>query len=127
MPNRDAWTEMHHLAYVYAAVASSDGSVTNEELEVLCYKLHLWNEDIDVNELVQIVMTAVAALGQDKDEDDEAPLRESINLVAAALDDDGLSAALGDLLSIAAADGALVADEGDLLVMIREAWEPHGP
>jgi len=127
MPNRDAWTEMHHLAYVYAAVASSDGSVTNEELEVLCYKLHQWNEDIDVNELVQIVMTAVAALGQDKDEDDEAPLRESINLVAAALDDDGLSAALGDLLSIAAADGALVADEGDLLVMIREAWEPHGP
>jgi len=127
MPNRDDWTEMHHLAYVYAAVASSDGSVTNEELEVLCYKLHQWNEDIDVNELVQIVMTAVAALGQDKDEDDDAPLRESISLVAAALDDDGLSAALGDLLSIAAADGALVADEGDLLVMIREAWEPHGP
>ena len=62
MPNRDDWTEMHHLAYVYAAVASSDGSVTNEELEVLCYKLHQWNEDIDVNELVQIVMTAVAAL-----------------------------------------------------------------
>jgi len=126
MPNRDDWTEMHHLAYVYAAVASSDGSVTNEELEVLCFKLHQWNEDIEVNELVQIVMTAVAALGQDKDEKDDAPLRESINLVAAALDDDGRSAALGDLLSIAAADGALVADEGDILVMIREAWEPRG-
>ena len=126
MPNRDDWTELHHLAYVYAAIASSDGSVTNEELEVLCYKLHQWNEDIDVNEIVQIVMTAVAALGQDKEDEDIEPLNASVKLVADALDDDGRAAALGDLLSIAAADGTLVPDEGDLLMMIQRAWEPHG-
>ena len=126
MPNRDDWTELHHLAYVYAAIASSDGSVTNEELEVLCYKLHQWNEDIDVNEIVQIVMTAVAALGQDKEDEDVEPLNASVKLVADALDDDGRAAALGDLLSIAAADGTLVPDEGDLLMMIQRAWEPHG-
>ena len=126
MPNRDDWTEFHHLAYVYAAIASSDGSVTNEELEVLCYKLHQWNEDIDVNEIVQIVMTAVAALGQDKEDEDIEPLNASVKLVADALDDDGRAAALGDLLSIAAADGTLVPDEGDLLMMIQRAWEPRG-
>lgn len=126
MPNRDDWTELHHLAYVYAAIASSDGSVTNEELEVLCYKLHQWNEDIDVNEIVQIVMTAVAALGQDKEDEDIEPLNASVKLVADALDDDGRAAALGDLLSIAAADGTLVPDEGDLLMMIQRAWEPRG-
>ena len=126
MSNRDDWTELHHLAYVYAAIASSDGSVTNEELEVLCYKLHQWNEDIDVAEIVQIVMTAVAALGQDKEDEDLEPLRASVQLVADALDDDGRAAALGDLLSIAAADGTLVPDEGDLLMMIQKAWEPRG-
>ena len=126
MPNRDDWTELHHLAYVYAAIASSDGSVTNEELEVLCYKLHQWNEDIDVSEIVQIVMTAVAALGQDKEDEDIEPLNASVKLVADALDDDGRAAALGDLLSIAAADGTLVPDEGDLLMMIQRAWEPRG-
>jgi tellurite resistance protein len=126
MPNRDDWTDLHHLAYVYAAVASSDGSVTNEELEVLCYKLHQWFDDIDVNELVQIVLTAVAALGQDMERDDRKPLRASIGLLAEALDDDGRAAALGDLLSIAAADGTLVPDEGDVLVMIQKAWEPAG-
>ncbi len=126
MPNRDDWTDLHHLAYVYAAVASSDGSVTNEELEVLCYKLHQWFDDIDVNELVQIVLTAVAALGEDMERDDRKPLRASIGLLAEALDDDGRAVALGDLLSIAAADGTLVPDEGDVLVMIQKAWEPAG-
>jgi uncharacterized tellurite resistance protein B-like protein len=126
MSDRDDWTELHHLAYVYASIASSDGSVTNEELEVLCYKLHQWNEDIDVNEIVQIVMTAVAALGQDKESEDLEPLHASIQLVADALDDDGRAAALGDLLSIAAADGTLMPDEGDLLMKIQKAWEPRG-
>jgi uncharacterized tellurite resistance protein B-like protein len=126
MSNREDWTELHHLAYVYAAIASSDGSVTNEELEVLCYKLHQWNEDIDVNEIVQIVMTAVAALGQDKEDENLEPLNTSVQLVADALDDDGRAAALGDLLSIAAADGTLMPDEGDLLMMVQRAWEPRG-
>jgi len=126
MSNREDWTELHHLAYVYAAIASSDGSVTNEELEVLCYKLHQWNEDIDVNEIVQIVMTAVAALGQDKEDNNLEPLNASVQLVADALDDDGRAAALGDLLSIAAADGTLMPDEGDLLMIVQRAWEPRG-
>jgi hypothetical protein len=123
MPNRDDWTILHHLAYVYAAVASSDGSITNEELEVLCYKLHQWHDEIDVDELMPIVMTSVAALGEDMDSGDDAQLDASIDLTAEALDDDGRSAALGDLLSIAAVDGALLPGEGEILVKIRQAWE----
>jgi uncharacterized tellurite resistance protein B-like protein len=123
MPNRDDWTILHHLAYVYAAVASSDGSITNEELEVLCFKLHQWHDEIDVDELMPIVMTAVAALGEDKEAETVEQLDESIALTADALDDDGRAAALGDLLSIAAADGALLPGEGDILIKIRQAWE----
>jgi uncharacterized tellurite resistance protein B-like protein len=123
MPNRDDWTILHHLAYVYAAVASSDGSITNEELEVLCFKLHQWHDEIEVDELMPIVMTAVAALGEDKEAETAEQLDESIALTADALDDDGRAAALGDLLSIAAVDGALLPGEGDILIKIRQAWE----
>ena len=124
MPNRDDWTLIHHLAYVYAAIASSDGSISNEELETLSSKLHTWNPQVDAKELMQIVMSAVAALGEDKQLGDSEPLHRSINLVAEALDDDGRTAALDDLLAIAGADGTVWPAEGDVLLMIREAWAP---
>jgi uncharacterized tellurite resistance protein B-like protein len=122
MSNRDDWTPLHHLAYVYAAVASSDGTITNDELDVFCEKLHQWNPDIPADELMQIVMTAVAALGGDKEQQEASNLRESVELVAKALDDEGRAAALDDLFAIAAADGTFMPGEGDLLVDIREAW-----
>lgn len=123
MAKRDDWTELHHIAYVYAAIASSDGSIANEELEVFCHKLHEWNPEIDTDELMQVVMSAVSALGSDieRGEDDEK-LDESIEIVAGALDDEGRAAALDDLLAIAAADGTLMPGEGELLLKVREAW-----
>ncbi|UCC74879.1 MAG: TerB family tellurite resistance protein [Gemmatimonadota bacterium] len=122
MSNRDEWTELHHLAYVYAAVASSDGEITNDELDVFCEKLHQWNPEIPADELMQIVMTAVAALGSDKERQEAKNLRESVQLVADVLDEEGRVAALDDLFAIAAADGAFMPGEGNLLVEIREAW-----
>jgi uncharacterized tellurite resistance protein B-like protein len=123
MWNREDWTPLHHLAYVYAAVASVDGSITNEELEVLCHKLHQWNAGIDAAELMKIVMTAVSALGTDKERRDVEPLHVAIGIVAGALDADGRAAALDDLLSIAGADGAFASGEGELLLTIKRAWE----
>ena len=38
MSDRKGWRELHHLAYVYAAVASSDGSISTDELEVFCQR-----------------------------------------------------------------------------------------
>jgi len=122
MANRDEWTELHHLAYVYAAVASSDGSITNDELDVFCKKLHQWNDDIEADQLMQIVMAAVAALGSDKQRHEAGYLRQSVELIAGALDDDSRAAALDDLFAIAAADGTLEPGEGSLLLEIREAW-----
>jgi uncharacterized tellurite resistance protein B-like protein len=122
MHDRDDWTELHHLAYVYAAVASSDGEITNDELDVFCEKLHQWNSDIPADELMQVVMAAVAALGRDKESTDSSNLRDSVQLVAKLLDDDGRAAALDDLFAIAAADGTLMPGEGSLLLEIREAW-----
>lgn len=122
MPTRDEWTGLHHLAYVYAAVASSDGAITNDELDVFCEKLHQWNPDIPADELMQIVMTAVAALGSDIEEHEASNLRDSVQLVAEVLDEEGRAAALDDLFAIAAADGTFMPGEGNLLVEIREAW-----
>ena len=124
MSNRDDWSTLHHLAYVYAAIASSDGSISSDELEVLGRKLHEWNPHVDGKELMQIVMAAVATLGEDKGRGDLQPLHASVDLVARALDDDGRTAAIDDLLAIAGADGTVWPAEGDLLLMIREAWEP---
>jgi uncharacterized tellurite resistance protein B-like protein len=122
MPTRDQWTGLHHLAYVYAAIASSDGKITNDELDVFCKKLHQWNPDIPADELMQIVMAAVAALGADIESQEASNLRDSVELVAEVLDDEGRAAALDDLFAIAAADGTFMPGEGNLLVEIREAW-----
>jgi uncharacterized tellurite resistance protein B-like protein len=122
MPRRDQWTALHHLAYVYAAVASSDGTITNDELDVFCKKLHEWNPEIPADELMQIVMTAVAALGADIENQEANPLRDSVELVAKVLEEEGRAAALDDLFAIAAADGTFIPGEGNLLVEIREAW-----
>ncbi|MGD2153076.1 MAG: TerB family tellurite resistance protein [Gemmatimonadales bacterium] len=122
MTTRDEWTGLHHLAYVYAAVASSDGTITNDELDVFCQKLHQWNPDIPIDELMQIVMTAVAALGADIEDQEASHLRDSVETVAEVLDDEGRAAALDDLFAIAAADGTFMPGEGSLLVEIREAW-----
>jgi len=122
MTTRDEWTGLHHLAYVYAAVASSDGTITNDELDVFCQKLHQWNPDTPTDELMQIVMTAVAALGADIEDQEASRLRDSVKTVAEVLDDEGRAAALDDLFAIAAADGTFMPGEGSLLVEIREAW-----
>jgi uncharacterized tellurite resistance protein B-like protein len=123
MSVRDDWTELHHLAYIYAAIASSDGSISEDEMEVYCHKLHQWNPDVDAEELMQLVMAAVSALGRDKERVGGRYLNKSIEIVAGALDDEGRAAALDDLLAIAAADGTLMPGEGELLLTIRKAWE----
>ena len=126
MSNREHWSELHHLAYVYAAVASSDGSISKDELEVFCQRLHDWNPDVERDALMQIVMAAVAALGEDIEEALERQLARSVEIVARALDEDGRSAALDDVLAIAGVDGSLEPGEGELLLKIRDAWGP-GP
>lgn len=126
MSDRESWSELHHLAYVYAAVASSDGSISNEELEIFCQRLHDWNPDIEREELMPIVMTAVSALGEDQGSVVQRQLALSVEIVAGALDEDGRAAALDDVLAIAGADGSLQPGEGELLLSIRDAWGP-GP
>lgn len=122
MTDRDDWTVLHHLAYVYAAIASSDGSVTNDELEVFCKKLHEWVPDEDPEHLMSTVMQSIAALGEDKARGETGPLYRSIGVVADDLDDEARTAALDDLLEIVAADGQFEPGESDLLRRIRGAW-----
>ena len=122
MTSREDWTVLHHLAYVYAAIASSDGSITPDELEVFCKKLHEWIPEQDPENLMQTVMASIAALGEDKDKQDLGHLYKSIGEVAENLDDDARTAALDDLLAIAAADGTFEPSEGALLLRIRQAW-----
>lgn len=124
MADRHDWTELHRLGYIYAALASSDGSITSDELEILCEKLAEWNPDVERKELIQIVMTAVSALGEDKGREDSEPLDRSVDFVAKNLDDGARAAALDDLLAIAGADGTVWPSEGDLLLTIRKAWNP---
>lgn len=125
MANREDWTPLHHLAYVYAAIASSDGSISSDELEVLSGKLHQWNTDIDAGELMEIVMTAVSTLGRDKVQENGDNLPASILVVADAIEPASRVAALDDLVSIAGADGKFKGDEGKLLLEIKAAWETY--
>jgi tellurite resistance protein len=122
MTDRNDWTVLHHLAYVYAAIASSDGAISSEELEVFCKNLHEWIPDEDPEDLMEKVMAAVAALGEDKEHKELGHLYRSIGVVAEKLDDEARTAALDDLLAIAAADGVFDPGEGALLLRIRQAW-----
>jgi tellurite resistance protein len=122
MTDRDSWTVLHHLAYVYAAIASSDGLITNDELEVFCQKLHDWVPSEDPESLMQTVMASIAALGEDKEKQELGHLYRSIGVVADELDDEARGAALDDLLAIAAADGMYEPSENALMLRIRQAW-----
>lgn len=125
MPDREDWTPLHHLAYVYAAIASVDGSVSNEELETLCEKLGQWRAEMEDAELMPVVVTALAALGSDVTEEDIAQIHRSIEIVARTLDAEERGAVLDDLISIAGADGEFRPGEGDVLLLIRNALEAH--
>lgn len=123
MSNREAWTDLHHLAYVYAAIASVDGSISKDELEVFCQKLHEWRRDVDLDELMPLVLEAVSALGEDQERGDLQQLTASVAVAARVLDAESRATALDDLLAIAAADGKLLPGEGEFLLMVRKAWQ----
>ena len=125
MPAREGWGSLHHLAYLYAAVASVDGSVSNEEFGVLCEKLHRWDPEMEDRRLVRVVMGALSTLGTDTAANDTDQLHASIEALAVALDAEERGAVLDDLLSVAGADGVFAPGEGHLLLSIRQVWEAH--
>jgi uncharacterized tellurite resistance protein B-like protein len=123
MTDREGWTDLHHLAYLYAAIASGDGSVSSDELEALCDRLHRWASHLDARALMPVVMTALSACGEDRDAGDVGQLYLSVEAVSRGMDEPARKAVLDDLLGIAGADGTLERGEGELLLLIRNAWE----
>lgn len=122
MTPRSDWTLIHHLAYVYASIAYSDGSISDDEVEVFCRNLERWAPAELSEDLSETVMTVIGAVGEDKERQELGPLYRSIGVVAEELDDDGRAEALGDILDIAAADGRFDPSENALLVRLRQAW-----
>lgn len=122
MADRQGWTELHHLAYLYAAVASRDGSISDDEADVLCRRLHRWHSDMAITRIIPVVMAAVRALSADSEEQRDRQIGESVGVVAGALDVEDRATAFEDLRTIAEADRDLHAREGQLLGEIREAW-----
>ncbi len=116
---------MNHLAYVYAAIASGDGSISEEELAALCEALHKWESDLSESELMPVVMRGVSTLGDDRQRGDNEQLHASIEVLARSLDQEGRAAVLDDLLDIAGADGAFLPGEGDVMLLIKQAWDAH--
>ena len=106
MTERDDWTVIHHLAYVYAAIAFSDGSISDDEMEVFCRNIERWVPQEGSDDLSQTVMTVIGAVAEDTDRQELGHLYRSVGVVADELDDDARGEALGDLLDIAAADAS---------------------
>jgi uncharacterized tellurite resistance protein B-like protein len=122
MTKRDDWTVIHHLAYVYAAIAFSDGSISDDEMEVFCRNIERWVPQEGSDDLSQTVMTVIGAVAEDAGRQELGHLYRSVGVVADELDDDARGEALGDLLDIAAADGRFDPSENALLVRLRQAW-----
>jgi hypothetical protein len=122
MAERQGWSELHHLAYLYAAVASRDGSITDDEADVLCRRLHRWHSDMAITRIIPVVMAAVRALSRDSEGQRDRQIAESVGVVADALDEGGRATAFQDLRAIAEADSDLHAREGQMLGEIQEAW-----
>ena len=124
MIDRTDWTVIHHLAYVYAAIAYSDGSLSEDELDVFCRNLNDWVPQEDPEDLRRTVMTVVEAYGDDNKRQEHGSLYRSIGVVADELDDEARAEALSDLLDIAVADGRFDPGENALLLRLRQAWDP---
>lgn len=122
MTARSDWTLVHHLAYVYASIAFSDGSISDDELEVFCRNLERWAPAEEDEDLSQTVMTVIGAVSEDSERQELGHLYRSIGVVADELDDDARGEALGDLLDIAAADGRFDPSENALMLRLRQAW-----
>lgn len=122
MTERDDWTVIHHLAYVYAAIAFSDGSISDDEMEVFCRNIERWVPQEGSDDLSQTVMTVIGAVAEDADRQEQGRLYRSVGIVADELDDDARGEALGDILDIAAADGRFDPSENALLVRLKQAW-----
>ena len=126
MADRQDWTDLHHLAYLYAAVASRDGSITDDEADVLCRRLHRWHSDMAITRIIPVVMAAVRALSSDSEEQRDGQIAESVRVVADALEERDRTTAFADLQAIAEADSDLHAREGQLLGEVQEAWGVNG-
>ncbi|UCF21529.1 MAG: TerB family tellurite resistance protein [Gemmatimonadota bacterium] len=122
MTDRSQWSLIHHLAYVYSAIAFSDGSISEDELEVFCRNLHNWVPQEDPQSLKQTVESVAAVLAEDKGRGELGHLHRSIGIVADELDDEARAEALTDLLEIADADGRFAPGENALLLRLRQAW-----
>ena len=127
MTPRSDWTLIHHLAYVYASIAFSDGEISDDEVEVFCRNLERWAPQDQTEDLSETVMTVIGAVAEDKERQELGHLYRSIGMVADELDDDARGEALGDLLDIAAADGRFDPSENALLLRLRQAWAGDSP
>jgi uncharacterized tellurite resistance protein B-like protein len=122
MTDRSHWSLLQHLAYVYAAIAHSDGSISEDELEIFCRNLHNWVPQEDPDALKQTVESVAAVMAEDKERGELGHLHRSIGIVADELDDEARAEALSDLLEIADADGRFDPSENALLLRLRQAW-----
>lgn len=115
------WGLIHELAFLYIIVAhSANNDLSSEEIEVMLDRLHEWQPERSREEIRDVFRRSLQVYA---DEPAQSLIEESVEALKEVLPLVQRLTALDDLNSVAYADGALTADERQLIMQLARAWD----
>lgn len=116
----DAWSALHHLAFIYFVLAHApDSEFSEKERQLVLQKLQEWEPSLDAAAVRAVMEQAMERYAHGPD---PAMLAVSVEAVKSALPAAQRKAALQDLVQIANIDGIFLDSEEDLLNDLAAAW-----
>ena len=116
----ETWTTTHDLALVFIALAyGTDNRLADAELDAITERLSGWRPGADRNAVHEVVVEAVSVYL-------EAPSEEvtrAVKRLGRELTEPERRRVLEEVVTIAEADGVLLASERGLIATLASAWE----
>lgn len=112
------------LAFIYTACSHlTDGELTRDEMRVLAAKIQAWDADASLDRMGDVLRTAVGAYqALDSVEAKLAETSARSKRLAESLDDARRRVVIGDLESIAAADGEVGDNERRFVDAVKKTF-----
>ncbi|MFB6246977.1 MAG: TerB family tellurite resistance protein [Salinibacter sp.] len=115
------WGLIHELTFLYIVVAhSADNDLSDREIETILDRLQEWEPDRSREALRDVFRRALQVYA---DQPEAALIEDSVEALKEALPLVQRLTALDDLNTVAQADGALSANERELILNLAQAWD----
>ncbi len=119
----ESWGKVEQLTYLYLALCyGADQDFAKEEKSVLVQKVMGLDSMLSKKAAVALINSVAKSYIEDRRSGSNAPVRLTIQRLGQRLSSEELSQALGDLFSLAQADGMIVDGEWDLIDECKRSW-----